>query len=362
MARRRETNVFSLSFLDVMSCGFGAVVLIYLIINHETQEDIKTVNQDQLAEVRMLDYQVLQGERELAELKEALDAAKNNLADTRATLASLTSDLSEQERTLETLKEDSLAEKQNLDELASDVESREEEVKRLRAQAEAGEGQRARSFSGEGDRQYLTGLKIGGKHILVAVDRSASMLDDQIINVLRRRNMADERKRRAPKWQRALRTVEWLTAQLPLDSNFELVAFNTEVTSLVEGPDLEWRPVSDAALLDQGVRELKALIPEDGTALIKLFTAIAAMNPLPDNLYLIIDSLPTQGERPPRRATVSGNRRLDLFREALRRLPKQVPVNVILFPMEGDPLAAAAFWNVARTTGGSFISPSRDWP
>ena len=33
MAKRRETNIFSLSFLDVMSCGFGAVVLIFLIIN-----------------------------------------------------------------------------------------------------------------------------------------------------------------------------------------------------------------------------------------------------------------------------------------------------------------------------------------
>ena len=26
---RRQLNVFSLSFLDVMSCGFGAVVLIF---------------------------------------------------------------------------------------------------------------------------------------------------------------------------------------------------------------------------------------------------------------------------------------------------------------------------------------------
>jgi hypothetical protein len=30
--------------------------------------------------------------------------------------------------------------------------------------------------------------------------------------------------------------------------------------------------------------------------------------------------------------------------------------------MEGDPMAAAAYWNLARTTGGSFISPSKDWP
>ena len=43
----------------------------------------------------------------------------------------------------------------------------------------------------------LTGMKVGGKNILIALDMSASMLDDNIVNVLRRRNMSDERKRAA---------------------------------------------------------------------------------------------------------------------------------------------------------------------
>ncbi|HAR31185.1 MAG TPA: hypothetical protein DCR65_06650 [Gammaproteobacteria bacterium] len=86
------------------------------------------------------------------------------------------------------------------------------------------------------------------------------------------------------------------------------------------------------------------------------------MQPPPDNVYLITDALPTQDEDPPRGATVDGRTRLKLFAEAIREVPAQVPVNVILFPMEGDPMAAAAFWNLARTSGGSFISPSRDWP
>jgi hypothetical protein len=68
------------------------------------------------------------------------------------------------------------------------------------------------------------------------------------------------------------------------------------------------------------------------------------------------------GTRPPRGTTISGRARLDLFQNALRRIPAQVPINVIMFPMEGDPMAAAAFWNLARTSGGSYLSPSRDWP
>ena len=54
--------------------------------------------------------------------------------------------------------------------------------------------------------------------------------------------------------------------------------------------------------------------------------------------------------------------RIEYFRDAISRLPKQIPINVILFPMEGDPMAAAEFWNLARITNGAFISPSRDWP
>ena len=32
MARRRETNIFSLSLLDCICCGFGALILFHMII------------------------------------------------------------------------------------------------------------------------------------------------------------------------------------------------------------------------------------------------------------------------------------------------------------------------------------------
>ena len=36
--------------LDVMSCGFGAVVLVFLIMNHESQQSQEVINKDLLAE------------------------------------------------------------------------------------------------------------------------------------------------------------------------------------------------------------------------------------------------------------------------------------------------------------------------
>jgi len=35
---------------------------------------------------------------------------------------------------------------------------------------------------------------------------------------------------------------------------------------------------------------------------------------------------------------------------------------VILAPMEGDPMAASALWQLAVSTRGSFLAPARDWP
>ncbi|MEM8768557.1 MAG: VWA domain-containing protein [Pseudomonadota bacterium] len=359
---RRDTNVFSLSFLDVMSCGFGAVVLIFLIINHASQVESEVINQDLLAEIRLLDYQVQNGEKDLVELKEELEALLRGVSESDEQLNSTKSQLDERTEDLAELEEVSLARIESLEQLKSDVESREEELKRLKAIEAEGDGAQIRTFTGDGDRQYLTGLKVGGKHILIAVDTSASMLDEDIVNVLRRRNMPDERKLKAPKWQRAVRTVEWIAAQLPLDASFQIYGFNETTSPMLEPTEGEWIELGEGRELDDALDALKDVIPEKGTSLENLALAMTEMEPPPDNVYLIIDSLPTMGTREPRGATVSGRARLDHFQNAARRIPAQVPINVIMFPMEGDPMAAAAYWNLARTSGGSFLAPSRDWP
>ena len=87
------------------------------------------------------------------------------------------------------------------------------------------------------------------------------------------------------------------------------------------------------------------------------------MNPPPDNIVLLTDGLPTQGDRAPRGARPSPARTVSVSSSApSTRCPAAVPVNVILYPMEGDPLASAAFWKVAMATRGSMMTPSSDWP
>jgi hypothetical protein len=104
------------------------------------------------------------------------------------------------------------------------------------------------------------------------------------------------------------------------------------------------------------------MAPEKGTNLYRAFTAIRGLQPAPDNVILLVDGLPTQGRASPRSRTISARERMKLYNKAVDELPRGFPVNVILFPMEGDPQAPSAFWRLAMATRGSFISPSGDWP
>lgn len=87
------------------------------------------------------------------------------------------------------------------------------------------------------------------------------------------------------------------------------------------------------------------------------------LKPAPDNIYLLTDGLPTQAKQAPGGVTpVKPAQRATFFNQAVRELPGRVPVNVLLYPMDGDPDAAGFFWRLAIATKGSFLTPSRDWP
>jgi len=358
-AKRRFT-VFSLSFLDVMSCGFGAVVLIFLIVNHRIETETTHADRELLSESRKLDFLIAAGQKDLAEMREELEDSRKRVARARQRLLATIADRDRRRDGMDELEKRTLAETQSIEALKSDVDSREAELKLLQAQEEAVLGTRLREIKGEGDRQYLTGLFVGGRHVLIALDVSASMLDSTIVQIVRRRNMPEARQRAAPKWQRAVRTVEWLAAQLPVDANFQIALYHAETRFLL--PSRTWHEVLDPTALNRALDELADVVPAGGTSLVSLADAIAGMAPLPDNVFLITDGLPTQGAREPRRAAVSGRERVRHFEDAVKLLPRDVPVNTILLPLEGDPIASSAYWQLAVRSGGTYMSPSEDWP
>ena len=365
MARkRRPFEVFSMSFLDCMSCGFGAVILFFMIINAQVRESSEADPSDLMAETRKIEVEILDGRKNLVLAKNTMevletekDTAEGQIARIIALIAELRAELAEYDS-------ETLAEIERIEELQTDIESLEEEVKRLLAMAaeEEAEGNRLREFKGEGDRQYLTGLKLGGERTLILVDRSASMLDDTIINIIRRRNMPIDQKLRAVKWRQVVASVDWLTAQFQPDSEFQIYLFNNEVEPAIKGSDGVWLKADDATQLDEAIRVLRRTAPEGGTNMKAAMEVVSTLTPRPDNIILLVDGLPTMDEPTTNRRTVSGRDRVRLYTNAVRELPSNIPVNIFLYPLEGDYEAPILFWVLAYRTGGSFISVSKDWP
>ena len=364
MARRKKRSftTFNLSFLDIMSCGFGAVVLVFLIIDHSVKVESRAVNADLMSEVNLLEEDIREGEQGLVVLRNALDDVDLRIVTAEGRATRIVDATQEYEALIAALTPADLSADEAVEQLKAEVQSLQEEVEKLRAAAEESSGQSARSFVGDGRRQYLTGLNLGGRHIAILLDVSASMLADKLVNVIRLRNMNTAVQRRADKWTRALNTVDWLTAQLPAGSRYQVITFNTRAQPALADTAGQWLEAADQARLEALSEALRNITPAEGTSLENAFRHLQTLSPSADNIFLITDGLPTQGATAPRASTISGNQRQRLYRQALRRLPARVPVNIILAPMEGDPLAASEFWQLAQSTRGSFMSPSRDWP
>ena len=364
MARkRRPFEVFSMSFLDCMSCGFGAVILFFMIINAQVRETTENPS-DLMAETRQIEVEILDGRKNLVLAKNTVENLTSEKDSAEGMIAQIIALIEELRAELAQYDSETLAEIERVEKLQTDIKTLEEEVKRLLAMAEEteSEGNRLREFKGEGDRQYLTGLKLGGERTLILVDRSASMLDDTIVNIIRRRNMPIDEKLRAVKWRQVVASVDWLTAQFLPGSEFQMYMFNNEVEPIIKGSEGVWLKADDATQLDEAMRVLRRTAPEGGTNMKAAMGIVLSMTPPPDNIILLVDGLPTMDGPTSNSKTVSGRERTRLFSNALRELPSGIPVNIFLYPLEGDFEAPFLYWLLAYRSGGSLISVSKDWP
>ena len=361
--KRRAVNIFNLSFLDIITCGLGAVILLFVLVNAKSAAQRDSITSDFRAEAERVEQEVLAAKKDLVLARNSLEQTQAKLVRTEGLSRQIIEILEQKKIELSDRQDDTLATQEHVNKLKADLKSIEEELKRLRAGAKTqdDQGTRLRKFPGQGDRQYLTDLKMGGRRIFILVDASASMLDETVVGIIRRRNLSSKEKLRSAKWRRTVATVNWLTTQLPSTSQFQIYAFNENARPLLEGTAGTWLDAGNVDQLNQAANGIRGVVPEKGTSLINAIRALRKMKPAPDNIFLLTDGLPTMGASKPWRKRVSSDKRLSLFKAAIKEFPK-TPVNIILYPMEGDPLAADAYWRLAKRTRGSFFSPSKDWP
>ena len=363
--QNRSPSSFNLSFLDIMFCGFGAVVLLVLIINSHIVTDTREKFKDLSAEVAQVEKEITATELYKRNLQQLTSDKEEETKTVKSKLAEITKQVEEVQKKEQLSKSQSLALKKHIDQLQNDLKKAEKKKWKEKQQLDVAlnqSGNKVRKYEGQGNRQYLTGLKLGGKRVLILLDSSASMLDETIVNVIVKRNMSDAVKRSARKWTQAVNTVRWLVANLPVSSKVMIVSFNTKPQSLASQQSLQWIKTTDKAGLNSLIKNLSHLIPQNGTSLYKAFATIKKISGRPDNVILITDGLPTQGRIKPQTSKVTPPERVKLAQQAIQIIPKNIPVNTILLPMEGDPMAAVIYWKLAIDTKGSFMTPSRDWP
>ena len=364
MRRRRAIEVFSLSFLDCICCGFGAVILFYVIISARTGITSTEHLDDLKSEVARLQEEVVTGRENLVRLRNTVDTTDAENATAAQQLFHLSADLEVTKREMSAYDATSLARRERIEQLKTDVKSMEEGKRRLEAGSldKGPPGQDVKAFRGAGDRRYITGIRMRGKHILILVDHSASMLHEDVVTIIRMRNMDTAEKKGAAKWRRAVDTVDWLLSQLPVGSSYQIIAFNTTAAPLVASSNGKWMDSADPRGIAQSLEAMHNLVPENGTSLVNAFLAARNFIPRADQIILITDGLPTQGKSEGFGKYINAARRARLFDDSIGSLPEAVPIDTILLPLKGEPQAEHRFWELARLTHGSLFMPSRDWP
>ena len=365
MARRRNVEVFSLSFLDVICCGFGAVILFYTIISAQSGIERTRKAEDLSAEVAKLEEEVIVGAKNLVVLRNTLQKTESETVSASSRATQLIEELQRKREESFIYDAETIAKRERIEKLKADVQALEASTRRLEASAKVDTPRAELTGAGNSraSRRYITGLSLKGRRILVLVDRSSSMLDEDLVSIIRLRNSSPAAQLAADKWRRATSIAQWLVGEIPETSQYQVYGFNTSAAPLLEGTAGEWLSGKDQSRRDRLQDEIARLVPSGGTSLINAFAAIRDMKIPPDQIVLITDGLPTQGATTPvLRRLVDAGDRARLFDEAIRGLDKKVPVDVILLPMKGDVPAPHRFWGLARMTKGAFVMPSPDWP
>lgn len=350
--KRRELEVFSLSFLDCICCGFGAVLLIFLLTIAK-KDDVDKADVD-AARDRLTKVQA-----EIKTNQQELDRLARMLAAAQLELQALNTKSAEDQLKLSDRKRELLLMLQQIGALKDALHTLLDEKKALPTEDIAP----PIPIPNIDRRQYLTGVKLQGEFVVFLVRTSGSMLDDTIDAAAARLDDSDVKKREAPKWQRTVQALQWMLASLDPDTHFQILFFNEDTTPIIPTRGDEWFSTKDRKTMAEVLKRLDQVVPRGGANLERAFTAVRFLPRLPDSIVLLTDGLPTRSDSLPIEGDVDEGHRIRFFEIATKQLPPRIPVSTILFPLlTGDPGAPGLYWELANATRGALVSPSKSWP
>ncbi|WP_417511203.1 VWA domain-containing protein [Methylophaga sp.] len=353
MARKnRQAEGLNLAFLDIMSCGLGAVILVFMLVKQNIESSP--------SETENLKKDISSLEQARDEAQKGLDELSAQLKKGNIDLSALSQSLQQQRAALDNKNSEVQTAQSNLDQLKKSIT----EIK-VPKKEDLVETQQVN------EENYLLGLKMEGKKIAVLVDVSTSMTNEKLLDIIRTKSSSDQTKISAAKWQRTKRVVAWLLARAPKNSQIAVIAFSEQANQL---GGTGWMSASGASV-SSIMSSLNQVVPTGAT---NLQQGLVTVNKLsPTDIYVITDGLPTKGDSnykslnpfsgcsslTSNAKTISGECRKRLFRQTINESGlTQAKKNVILLPLEGDPEAAYEYWAWASSSDGLLISPASNWP
>ena len=368
------TVTFGLSFLDVLSCGLGAATLLLLIVKHgpatdpevnldflstritEVETDLTSLEQtreDLLVQLAVSDEEI---ERQIA----SKSASSQMEADRIAAVSKLLDQLSDARKELATTQAQ-LQEAQKNKQLAS-IKPDSPRI---------------------GNKGDLIGLKAEKSHVVILLDRSASMLDAELVEIIRLRVSSDGLKRSAAKWVTARQAAEWAYLQIDDGSRYQLLTYSDSVRDLAgntytRSDPILWRLKNPKLDYLSSIPSLKQIVPDGATDLRTAFEVVGNLSPPPLQVILITDGYPTlPGKRnltalkdcprkiPGKTPFLSPSCRVSVFLHATsvaERKFKNTKIDTILLPLVGDANAIQGYWMLSATSGGRLLTPAPGWP
>ena len=332
--QKRETNISTLAFIDVMACGLGAVILLFFILDFNEESVPQIINGP------AIENNTVHLEEKYAAMLDAKNSKLNEIKRLSKKVSDSTVKLLETKLKLQDIDKTAEPELQRKD---IDVANQ------------------------------LIGLAVTGPKIQILLDTSASMAFPQLIDILSGlEDMSGKRLASGGKWRQAKNITRWLIKKAPDSSLLKVIGFSEKITF----ESSSWG--DSVSTLNQFNTSIKNISPKNGTNLATVLEHIQSSSSEATDIYLVTDGLPTlSGQTNPIRTIgkfikgcrnsnsqyVSGECRETFFLEAINKFGKQsnVKVNVILLALEGDPRAAHNYLHWANSSGGILFSPASYW-
>jgi len=163
LKRSRETESFTVSFLDVASCGFGAMIILLMLAKPSQPAPLEDAEAAPAAVISELQEQLFEIRGETRVVNRELNAKQEQLSSIKERVARLRRDLSEVQGEFQSSKQLSDETTDEIGKLSLAQQSLTEEMQRLAANSPVTEN------------NAIGGLPVDSEYIIFVIDTSGSM-------------------------------------------------------------------------------------------------------------------------------------------------------------------------------------------